>query len=157
LAERTGFSPSFISQVENGQASPSIASMERIATALGVTLGEFFQAADPSVAVMRAAQRPVLHSEWSKAHLEALGIGGTECNLEPVLVTLRPGGSSGSAAYASGREEFALVLEGTVSLTLDEDQQVLTAGDAVTIRAGTLRRWRNQSEQPTQILIVACR
>ncbi len=45
LAGQTGFSPSFISQLENGQVSPSISSMERIAEALGVTLGEFFVAA----------------------------------------------------------------------------------------------------------------
>jgi transcriptional regulator with XRE-family HTH domain len=42
LAEQTGFSVSFLSQVENGQASHSISTMEHIATALGVTLGQFF-------------------------------------------------------------------------------------------------------------------
>jgi transcriptional regulator with XRE-family HTH domain len=36
LAAQTDFSPSFISQLENGQVSPSISSMERIAAALGV-------------------------------------------------------------------------------------------------------------------------
>ncbi|MFI5185012.1 MAG: helix-turn-helix domain-containing protein, partial [Vicinamibacteria bacterium] len=41
LAARTDFSPSFISQVENGLVSPSINSMQKIAEALGVTLGEF--------------------------------------------------------------------------------------------------------------------
>jgi transcriptional regulator with XRE-family HTH domain len=35
LASKCGFSPSFISQVELGQASPSIASLDRIALALG--------------------------------------------------------------------------------------------------------------------------
>jgi transcriptional regulator with XRE-family HTH domain len=44
--EQTGFSASFLSQVENGQASPSIASMERIAAALGVTLAQFFHHAE---------------------------------------------------------------------------------------------------------------
>ena len=33
----SGFSPSFISQVENGQASPSINSLQHICTALRVT------------------------------------------------------------------------------------------------------------------------
>ena len=47
LAATTGFSPSFISQVEHGQVSPSIASLERIATALGVTLGGLFHAVSP--------------------------------------------------------------------------------------------------------------
>jgi XRE family transcriptional regulator, regulator of sulfur utilization len=48
LAEQAGFSASFLSQVENGRASPSISTMERIATALGVTLGQFFNHAEAS-------------------------------------------------------------------------------------------------------------
>ncbi len=158
LAERTGFSASFLSQVENSQASPSISSMERIATALGVTLSEFFQTAQSSShPVVRADERPVLNSEWSKGSIEALSRGEVGGPLEPVLVTLQPDGSSGSAAYGSAREEFALVLEGTVSLTMNETEQVLSSGDAVTIRAGELRRWRNNSGEQARILIVAAR
>lgn len=158
LAEGTGFSASFLSQVENSQASPSIASMERIAMALGVTLSEFFQSAEASpLPVVRADARPVLHSGWSKGQLEALGAGGIGGRLDPMLVTLESGGSSGSKAYASGREEFALVLDGPVTLTLDDSEQQLASGDAVTIRPGALRRWRNLGELPVRILIVAAR
>jgi transcriptional regulator with XRE-family HTH domain len=158
LAELTGFSASFLSQVENGQASPSISSMERIAVALGVTLGEFFQRAGGEARpVTRAGARPTLESEWSKGRLEALGSGLENGRLEPVLVTLEPGGSSGKREHESVREEFALVLEGTVELSLDGGEQTLGAGDAVTIRAGSLRRWRNPSEGPARILIVAAR
>jgi transcriptional regulator with XRE-family HTH domain len=157
LAERTGFSASFLSQVENGQASPSISSMERIATALGVSLGEFFQTAGRNpLPVVRADARLVLHSGWSSAQLESL-VGGVGGRLEPVLVTLQSGGTSGSRAYASGREEFALVLEGTVTLTLNDSEQELACGDAVTIRPGALRRWRNPGPQPARILIVTAR
>ena len=42
LAARAGCSPSFISQVEHGQASPSIASLERLVQALGMTWATFF-------------------------------------------------------------------------------------------------------------------
>jgi XRE family transcriptional regulator, regulator of sulfur utilization len=158
LAEETGFSASFLSQVENSQASPSISSMERIATALGVTLSEFFQSAEASpLPVVRANARSVLHSGWSKGQLEALGVGASGGRLDPMLVTLESGGSSGSKAYASGREEFALVLDGAVTLTLDDGEQLLVAGDAVTIRPGALRLWRNLDDQPVRILIVAAR
>jgi transcriptional regulator with XRE-family HTH domain len=157
LAERTGFSASFLSQVENSQASPSIASMERIATALGVTLGEFFRNTETNPPpVVRAGARPVLHSGWSRAQLEALG-AGMGGRLEPVLVTLESGGSSGTKAYASGREEFALVLQGMVTLTLNDSEQGLASGDAVTIRAGALRRWHNPGPEPARVLIVAAR
>jgi transcriptional regulator with XRE-family HTH domain len=156
LAERTGFSPSFLSQVENNQASPSIASMERIAAALGVTLGEFFQGTHLQAApVVRSEERPVLHSGWSHAVLESLSVAGSR--LHPVLVTLNPGGSSGAQAYASGAEEFALVLDGEVVLTLGDTEHALATEDAVTVGAGTLRRWTNRGKQPARILIVSAR
>src|SRR5439155_2862935 len=70
LADKSGFSPSFISQVENGQASPSIASLEKIVGALDVTLVQFFQAGElRSSAVVPVAQRPRIESGWSKAYI----------------------------------------------------------------------------------------
>src|SRR6185503_11454746 len=91
LAEKSDFSPSFISQVENGQASPSISSMERIAVALGVTLGEFFQATENGQSsIVRAGSRLGLNSEWSKANIESLLHSGPGGKLEAVLVTLLP-------------------------------------------------------------------
>ncbi|HYC33290.1 MAG TPA: cupin domain-containing protein [Gemmatimonadales bacterium] len=156
LAEATGFSPGFISQVENGQASPSIASMERIAAALEVSLVEFFMEAQTRrSSVTRADARPVLSSQWSRARIESLGSGLEGQHLAPMLVTLEPGGSSGKHPHASRTEEFALVQEGTVELSLEGRQQTLSAGDAVTIRSGALRRWHNSGEQPARVLIVA--
>jgi transcriptional regulator with XRE-family HTH domain len=158
LAERTGFSASFMSQVENGQASPSISSLEKIAAALGVTLGQFFNAAESHAPpVTRANRRPTIKAEWSKADLEALG-GNAAARLEPVVVTLHPGGSSGRHARSVINEQFALVLEGEVALVLGDDvEQVLYTGDAVSIRPGMPRAWRNASEQPTRILVVTLR
>lgn len=158
LAERTGFSASFLSQVENGQASPSISSMERIATALGVTMVEFFRRAGGDVPVVtRADARPTLQSEWSKARIEIVGGGNQHGRLEAMLVTLEAGGSSGKRPEASTREEFTLVLDGSLELTLDDGQQILEAGDAVTILRGAARRWHNPGDQVARILIVAGR
>src|SRR5688500_4030546 len=130
--------------------------MERIASALGVTLGEFFQSvgAVPD-RVTRADARPTLQSGWSRARIEALGAASDGTRLETVLVTLEPGGSSGSKAHASPREEFALIMEGTIELTLADAEQTLVAGDAVTIPTGTMRRWNNTGERQVRLLIVS--
>jgi transcriptional regulator with XRE-family HTH domain len=156
LADLTGFSPSFLSQVENGQASPSIASMERIAAALGVTLAEFFRAAEasPQPAVVRRSERRRLDSGWSRAHLEALSSGGAR--LDALLVVLDPGGASGAPATAPA-DEFALVLEGTLIVTVGETEHVLGVDDSISIRAGVGRRWRNESASPVRFLVVAAR
>jgi quercetin dioxygenase-like cupin family protein/DNA-binding XRE family transcriptional regulator len=156
LAKQAGFSPSFMSQVENGQVSPSISSMEKIAAAVGVTLGAFFAAVAGGEGglVVRVADRQVLGSGWSDAEIEALTARGSTARLEAILITLRPGGRSGSHPYAHSREEFAFVLQGEVMLTLGPDEHRLRRGDAATILPGELRLWRNAARAPARILIT---
>ena len=157
LASVTGFSASFISQVENGQASPSIASLERIATSLGVSLAEFFQETDAnSSRVVRGTQRPTLQSGWSQAVLERLTHTHTG-RLDPVLITIQPGGISAKHPASISREEFAYVVEGSLGLTFNEEEFSLEQGDAITIPANTPRKWHNDSEKPAQVLIVSPR
>jgi transcriptional regulator with XRE-family HTH domain len=160
LAELTEFSASFISQVENGQASPSIGSLERIAAAVGVTLGEFFAPHGGSEGpglIVRAVAREHLTSAWSNAQIEALAPMSGGRKLEPVLITLEPGGRSGKRPHAHSMEEFAFVLEGAVRLTLGEEAHDLVEGDAVTIPPEHSRVWENTSAAPVRILVVSAR
>ena len=157
LARQTDFSPSFISQLENGQVSPSISSMEKIAAALGVTLGQFFAATGGGEGglIVRAAERTALSSGWSKAEVEGLSLTRPTARLEATVVTLRAGGRSGKHPYPDPREEFAFVLQGEVVLTLGPDEHRLRRGDAATILPGELRLWRNEKRSLTRFMIVA--
>lgn len=156
LAEQTGFSPAFISQVENGQASPSISSMERIARALGVTLGEFFHATEePRTSIARASERVGLAFQWSKAHIEALGQVDAERELEGMIVTIQPGGTSGREPASHTHDQLAFLFSGELELTLGDETHIMLCGDSATIRAGVARRWRNISKQPAQVVIVS--
>lgn len=158
LAKRTSFSPSFISQLENGLVSPSIASMEKIATALGVTLAEFFaaRASGEGALIVRVADRPEMLSRWSQGKVEALSPARGR-RIEPILITLDPRGRTGKHPYSHGTEEFAYVLTGRVTLTLGPEEYVLGAGDAVSIRAQELRLWENRSSRVVRVLVVAAR
>src|SRR5262245_65433682 len=61
IADRAGVSESFLSQVERGRASASIASLRRIAGALGVTVADLFEpTGPPRPRVLRRDQRPSL-------------------------------------------------------------------------------------------------
>ena len=96
FAQAVGFSASFISQVENGVASPSIASLGKMAAALDVTIPELFIASHThEPVVVRAASRPGFRSAWSKARIDSLIAPGRSARLEALLVTLEAGGSSG--------------------------------------------------------------
>jgi transcriptional regulator with XRE-family HTH domain len=158
LAEKTDFSPSFISQIENGLASPSIASMEKIAAALGVPLWEFFHVATkPKADIIRAGERPRLNLDWSRAVIESLGYSGDRSHFDAVMVAINPGGISGKHGSISQQDEFAFIHDGEVVLTLEDADHMLNRGDSVIIPAGMRRRWRNDSLAPVHVLIVSVR
>ena len=157
LAGQMGFSASFVSQVENGLVSPSIASLEKMASTLGVTLADLFAVPHAAeITVVRANARPRFKSSWSKARVNALSpLGGGA--LEALLVTLEGGGSSGKRLAASGTDHFAMVVNGRLLLTYSGEEIALGEGDTVLIRATTPHRWHNPGRQPGRVLIVSSR
>jgi transcriptional regulator with XRE-family HTH domain len=156
LAERTDFSASFLSQIENAQCSPSISSMEKISNALGVTLGQFFLSANQQmVNVVRASERSHITLDWSRAEMASLGAMSNGSQFRASMLTIQPGGLTGKHATPSISDEFAMVFEGTVILKLQEGEQNLERGDSVTVVAGAVRQWRNESEAVAEILVVS--
>ena len=157
LGSRTGFSASFISQLENGRVSPSIGSMQKIAAALGVTLAEFFTAVGEGVSgtIVRANERTRFASGWSSAELESAGMAR---RLEATVIKLAAGGRSGKHAYGHDTaEDYAFVLKGPVSLTLGPDRHLLRTGDAVCFQPGELRLWENPGRVSARLLFISVR
>lgn len=159
FAAETGFSASFISQLENGQVAPSLGSLHKIAEALGVTLGEFFAAAETGEdpLIVRPSERHRLDSTWTDAHIEALGSMRDRHKLEPMIVVFGPGGRSGKRPHDQAREEFAFVISGRVTLTLADEENTLSAGDAVTLPARAPRLWENRTKERAEILMISPR
>jgi transcriptional regulator with XRE-family HTH domain len=160
FAAQTGFSASFISQLENGQVTPSLGSLQKIAETLKVTLGEFFAATAGEAEedlIVHAVERRRLDSTWTDAHLEALGSMTRSRRLEPVLAIFGPGGKSGKRVHSHSREEFAFVLKGRVTLTLGDEESELREGDAVTLPARAPHRWENRGKETVEVLMVSSR
>lgn len=158
LAARAGFSPSFISQVENGQTSPSLASLERIATSLGVGLRDLFAETEGAGAgVVGSVGRPAMTGEWSRARVESLTTPGEGPRLEAIMVQVRSGGASAKRPHPAPAPRFAMVWEGEVVLRLGDAEHRLRRGDAVTIPAGALHRWKNREDRDARIVVVTFR
>ncbi len=156
LAARTEFSPSFISQVEHGQASPSISSLQRIAEALDMSLGQFFAGSDKGLGlVVKRRGRPRIESSWSLARLEALGRARRGGRLEAVLITLRRGGRSGKHPHAPLHDEFVFILSGRVTVELRGATQRLGPGDAVMLPACEPRLLANPGPARAELLLVS--
>ncbi len=158
LAERAGFSASFLSQLENGQVSPSIASLGQIAATLGVSLADFFAStSDQGIAIVRADARPTFRSWWSRGRVDALTPLAAPHVIEAIMVTLEPSGSSGKRPAGSPTEQIALVFDGRIALETSDRTLDLGRGDAAFIPAHTPHRWHNPNEEAAQVLLVSPR
>jgi quercetin dioxygenase-like cupin family protein len=156
LAATVDFSPSFISQLERNKVSPSISSLERLAAALGASLGDFFKAESASTVIRRGTRQSVT-SGWSRARIEALDAAHPGRMLEAVMVTIASRGTSGKRPHAHEQEKFVIVLAGAVRLTLGESTFVMRKGDSVTLPVGAPHRWENHGKHSASLVIVSTR
>ena len=132
LAAQAGVTESFLSQVERGVASPSIATVQRIARALGQSIAELFAADERAGSVVRARDRRRVVYQGLGAIDEFL-TRATDGKLQVILSTIEPGGGTGDEAYThDSDEEVVVVLEGALDLWVGPEHFRLEAGDAVT-------------------------
>ena len=153
LAATSGLSMNAIARIERGDSSPTVSSLQRLATALDVPLLEFFRV-QPTLATVLVREGERLRSRREGALIESLGSGLPGQNLGPFLMTLEPGASGGEESIHHGGEEFVYCLEGMVEYTVDGEPHRLSAGDSLLFLAHQPHLCRNVSEDEARVLIV---
>jgi len=155
LAGRTGFSASFLSQVELEQASPSLVSLDRIAAALGLGLAALLSPPDgrPGPIVRRQGDA-ALRSEWSRATAQSLLPTGADERTAVVFVRLEPGGRTGKSPRPPAGKELAFCVRGRPTLVLGAERCALGPRDSVFYDAAQAVVWRNDGPRPAELLLV---
>lgn len=154
LARQAEISVGMLSQIERGVASPSLRSLLRVAEALEVPVGWLFDpprspSEGPGWVLRRAQRRSITLAEEgiTKELLSPPGDGA----IELLLVTVRPGGSSGPA-YTHAGEDAGVVLEGTLLLEVDGEPATLEAGDAFRFASTRPHRFSNPGTVRTVVV-----
>ena len=91
LADASGLSKGFVSQIENERTSPSLATLQDIAAALRTPVSYLVAEDEPTPQVVRAAERPLLDIGEDTVRAEVLSALPRR-NLELLQLELRPGG-----------------------------------------------------------------
>ncbi len=143
LADKTGLSISFLSQVERGHNDPSINSLRKIAKALGCPLTTFFEERERSAGpVVRKRERQVLFNTQSHLTYQLLSRfqGG---RIELLLTMLEPGTSNAEEPMSHPGDEAALISQGECWFELGPETYRLQEGDAIYIQENTPHRFTN--------------
>ncbi|MFI5658272.1 helix-turn-helix domain-containing protein [Streptomyces sp. NPDC051684] len=140
VAERTGLTEGYLSQVERDQANASVRTLQRLCEVLKLTVGDLFDQAG-------SAAGPVLR--FRDTHGMAFGEGATKIKLTPgvfdhlevLLGHFAAGGSTGVEPYTHGSsEELLLVLTGEVDVWVRGRHHRLSALDSIHYRSSDPHR-----------------
>jgi transcriptional regulator with XRE-family HTH domain len=146
LGDRVGVTASFLSQLENGRTNASIATLRRLAEALGVRLSDLVEAGPiPTGRLLRHADRPQLSAAFgtTKWFITQPPLR----HVEVYVAEMEPGGSTGPEQYQHGdSEEVVLVLRGSVVIELADQTYDLGAGDSIEYQSSTPHRVANHGD-----------
>jgi DNA-binding transcriptional MerR regulator/quercetin dioxygenase-like cupin family protein len=151
VASATQLSPSFISGIERGRATPSIATLQKLASFYRTNVLSFFGVERQPKRLVRPKDRRVLRPELG-VQMELLAFG--DYQMEPHLFRIAPKGTSGGS-YKHEGEEFLYLLQGKLEIWLDEiERYVLEPGDSLYFRSAQAHRWRSLSDRDTVLLWI---
>ena len=131
VAGETGYSTGYLSQIETGEAIPSLAALSAIAAALGTDMAAFFPfSEEPGVHVSRVGDADRLRiAPNSRAEYMVLSSRRPNPVFTALVSRYFPGEGVGS--HSQFGERFALVLEGEVVLRQLGGEERLAAGESI--------------------------
>ncbi len=160
LGQRTGLSPSFLSQLETGRVVPTLRNLARIAMVHKVDISHFFHVpkrvlfrtsrAKDRISISNGAkERPFMFSQSMSALIP-------DKRMVPCIAELLPGFDSAAfeARLIDGLE-FGYVMQGSCCLTTSQRSELLEQGDAVWIDGSTRRQYKCAGDSTATIMIIS--
>jgi transcriptional regulator with XRE-family HTH domain len=154
LSAATGLSQPFLSRLERGQVSASIANLLQIGRALGLSIGALLdgEAAAPAAswAVFRGGGAPVAADGYS---FREIAPALRRRRMDAFVLDFPPGRAM-ELVVAHDGEELLLVLEGGIRFRFGAEECLLQAGDAVQFDSSLPHSAGNAGPRPARLLMV---
>ena len=139
LADVTGFTKSYLSQIENSEKAPPIGTVTKIAEALGVDpvfilVGEEGQRKSENISLVRKSERkeaPRVATQYGYLY-ETLAHMKTGKAFETYMLTLP---FEKNAIFMHEGEEMVFILEGRANFIYGEENFIMEEGDCVHFNA----------------------
>ena len=152
LGRRTSLTAGFLSQLENGHVSPSLDSLQRIATALEVPMFFFLETKgalpDP---VVRSGKRR--HLYFSETHMgyDLLTPDLTH-QMMGLLIRMEPGACRLAEPLSKPTEQWMIVLKGRMRIVIKDKTYLLEEGDSIYYDGELLSEFASASEAPLEVV-----
>ncbi|GAA1790956.1 cupin domain-containing protein [Planosporangium flavigriseum] len=160
LATISDVSSAAIHKIERNGMVPTITTLLKLGTALGVQVSHFVaeEGMPPErVKYTPAEQRPVVYTPHKG--LSLAGITGSYRQFETAaaMATVIPGANSGEKLLQHPGEEVVHVVEGVLTFDIGGQSYALGEGDTLHFGGEVPHQWGNQAKRPARAIWIALR
>jgi transcriptional regulator with XRE-family HTH domain len=157
LSRQVGISPSMLSQIENGRAQPSVATLYALVSALSMSLDELLTGAERTgVATLKPAATPVVTPRDRAVLVMDTGVrwerltAGADPLVDALFVTYPPhsSSSSGGGLMSHAGREYGFLISGRLTVHLGFDTFALEAGSSISFDSAIPHAYVNDSTEP---------
>ena len=155
LAQKAGCTDAALSKIERGEVTPTISLLKNAVNVLGVTLSEFLANGSDlqETIVLRKDQRVRIDFHDEKIVSYQLVRNLKNKQLQPLYEIIKKGGGSGGV-YTHEGEEFGIVLEGELEITVDDETYTIKEGDSFWYRSIRPHGFKNKGDKDVKVLWV---
>lgn len=162
LVTKTGISKSVLSEIEGGAVIPPVATLIKMAKALGVGMAYFFEdeVVSEKISVTRAGERIRLkrrphHHEGEVDYVyESLETKKADKHMEPLFVEFQPMDVNQMVFVNHEGEEFLYLLDGTLEFRTDDRMEILEPGDSIYFESDVNHSFRALGGNPAKAVVV---
>jgi transcriptional regulator with XRE-family HTH domain len=155
LAMLAGVSNATVSLIEHGRTDPSMGLLKRILDGLGVSFAEFFASAAIGDEKYFYTQDELSEISSGSISYRQVGSDLSGSQLQILYERYRPGADTGQSMLSHDAEEGGIVLKGRLEITVGEQVQTLSAGDAYRFNSRLPHRFRNTGNEEC-VIVSAC-
>lgn len=153
ISEKSGLSANAISQIERGENSATISSLEKIADALYVSINDLFHNSHyQNIYYLKEGQG--LSKNGNNFEIKSLGFGLQNKQMEPFHITLFPKAGMTEEVMSHPGQEFVYCLSGEVEIYVDDREFILEKGDCLLFDSTLLHGWRNLKPHNAELLLI---
>lgn len=159
LSEKTNLSVGYLSQFERGINTIAIDSLCKIADVYGVELAYFFPNSELTVtkpAIIKSYEQTILDVIGNDYIVKLLSNSTQDLQIYPRMIEILPQARSEKVkAYGHKGEEFIYVLEGILTLILNDQRHHLYPGDSAHYMSTDNHNWANETNKMVKLLCVS--
>ena len=154
LARLSGLSTNALSMIERGKTSPSVSTLYKLSEALEVPITAFFRTEPPREAIVFRKANNRSRVEFQRGLWEGLGGESFLGRVEPFMLTLEGGATSGPHGLVHSGHEFVICLKGLLEYEVEDQRFTLQPGDSLLFASKLRHRWRNPDKNVANVLFV---